>query len=252
MARAGIPVVLLAMPTLGTTAPATVAGALAVGDAEIISAAVLLQLVAPGAPVFHSIMQAWADPRTGAYVGYPLDSRGRTAPVEIAHHWGLPSMGACYGTEAHELGWQTAAEPALDPFLAGLVSPEFVTGMGLSRTYTLLRPEQLLLDIDLYQRARNYQQPLEVSAETIAMEAIRNVGPSGQFLSQKHTRNHMRDSFVRGITYQLDAKNKYRDPIEVARERTKWIVENHQVEPLEEAKQKELKRILAAADKELA
>ena len=252
MARAGIPVVLLAMPTLGTTAPATVAGALAVGDAEIISAAVLLQLVAPGAPVAHSIMQAWADPRTGAYVGYPLDSRGRTAPVEIAHHWGLPSMGACYGTEAHELGWQTAAEPALDPFLAGLVSPEFVTGMGLSRTYTLLRPEQLLLDIDLYQRARNYQQPLEVSAETIAMEAIRNVGPSGQFLSQKHTRNHMRDSFVRGITYQLDAKNKYRDPIEVARERTKWIVENHQVEPLEEAKQKELTRILAAADKELA
>jgi trimethylamine--corrinoid protein Co-methyltransferase len=252
MAKAGVPVVLLAMPTLGTTAPATVAGALAVGDAEIISATVLLQLVAPGAPVAHSIMQAWADPRTGAYVGYPLDSRGRTAPVEIAHHWGMPSMGACYGTEAHELGWQTAAEPALDPFLAGLVSPEFVTGMGLSRTYTLLRPEQLLLDIDLYQRARNYLQPLEVSEETIAMEAIRNVGPSGQFLSQKHTRAHMRDSFARAITYQLDAKNKYRNPIEVARERTKWIVENHRAEPLEEAKQKELTRILAAADKELA
>jgi trimethylamine--corrinoid protein Co-methyltransferase len=252
MAKAGVPVVLLAMPTLGTTAPATVAGALAVGDAEIISATVLLQLVAPGAPVAHSIMQAWADPRTGAYVGYPLDSRGRTAPVEIAHHWGMPSMGACYGTEAHELGWQTAAEPALDPFLAGLVSPEFVTGMGLSRTYTLLRPEQLLLDIDLYQRARYYQQPLEVSEETLAMEAIRNVGPSGQFLGQKHTRNHMRDSFARAITYQLDAKNKYRNPIEVARERTKWIVENHRAEPLEEAKQKELTRILAAADKELA
>jgi trimethylamine--corrinoid protein Co-methyltransferase len=252
MAKAGVPVVLLAMPTLGTTAPATVAGALAVGDAEIISATVLLQLVAPGAPVAHSIMQAWADPRTGAYVGYPLDSRGRTAPVEIAHHWGMPSMGACYGTEAHELGWQTAAESALDPFLAGLVSPEFVTGMGLSRTYTLLRPEQLLLDIDLYQRARYYQQPLEVSEETLAMDAIRAVGPSGQFLGQKHTRNHMRDSFARAITYQLDAKNKYRDPIEVARERTKWIVENHRAEPLEEAKQKELTRILAAADKELA
>ncbi len=253
MAKAGIPVGFLAMPTLGTTAPATVAGALVVGDAECISAAVLMQLVAPGAPVFHSIMQAWADPRTGAYVGYPLDSRGRYAPVEIAHHWGIPSMGACFGTGTSGVGvWQAAAEPALDPFLAGLVSPEFVTGMGLSRTYTLLHPEQLLLDIDLYQRARHYLQPLEVSEETLAMESIRAVGPSGQFLGQKHTRNHMRDSFERAITYQLDAKNKYRDPLEVARERTRWIIENHQAEPLEEKKQKELSRILAAADKELA
>ena len=253
MAKAGVPVGFLAMPTLGTTAPATVAGALAVGDAEVISAVVLMQLVAPGCPVFHSIMQAWADPRTGAYVGYPLDSRGRYAPVEIAHHWGIPSMGACFGTESKSVGtWQAAAEPALDPFLAGLVSPEFVTGMGLARTYTLLHPEQLLLDIDLYQRARKYLMQLDVSEETIAMESIRAVGPGGHFLGQKHTREHMRDSFARAITYQLDEKNRYRDPLEVARERTRWIVENHQPEPLEEAKKTELARILAAADKELA
>ena len=68
LAEAGGPVGFLAMPTMGTTAPATLAGALAMGDAEIISAAVLMQMVAPGAPVFHSLMQAWADPRSGAYV----------------------------------------------------------------------------------------------------------------------------------------------------------------------------------------
>ncbi len=38
LAEAGIPVGFLAMPTLGTTSPATLAGALAMGDAEIISA----------------------------------------------------------------------------------------------------------------------------------------------------------------------------------------------------------------------
>lgn len=68
LAEAGIPVGFLSMPTLGTTAPATLAGALAMADAEVISATVLVQLAFPGAPVFHSIMQAWADPRTGAYV----------------------------------------------------------------------------------------------------------------------------------------------------------------------------------------
>jgi len=38
---------------------------------------------------------------------------------------------------------------------------------------------------------------------------------------------------------------------EVARERVRWILENHQPEPLEKAKQDELTRILAAAGKEL-
>jgi len=252
MAEAGIPVGFLAMPTLGTTAPATHAGALAMADAEVISATVLIQLMTPGAPVFHSIMQAWADPRTGGYISYPRDGRGRYGTVEMAHHWGMPCLGACYGTDSVETGtWQSAAEPALDPFLAGLVSPEIVTGMGLARTYTRLYPEQIMLDNDLYQRARTYLSRMEVSEETLALEAVRNVGPGGHFLSQKHTRKHMRTSLVRGLTHELDAESKYRDPREVARERVKWILENHEPEPLEPDKQNELTQILTAAGKEL-
>ncbi|GAB4503686.1 MAG: trimethylamine methyltransferase MttB [Anaerolineales bacterium] len=252
MAEAGIPVGFLAMPTLGTTAPATLAGALAMADAEIISAAVLMQLVAPGAPVFHSLMQAWADPRTGGYISYPRDARGRYGVVEMAHHWGMSSLGACYGTDSLEAGtWQAAAEPALDPLLAGLTGPEIVTGMGLARTYTRLYPEQILLDEDLYQRARTYLMNMDVNEETLALEAIASVGPGGHFLSQKHTRKHIRTSLVRGITHELGPDGKYRDPREVARERIRNILATHQPEPLEKSKQAELTRILAAADQEL-
>jgi trimethylamine--corrinoid protein Co-methyltransferase len=251
-AEAGIPVGFLAMPTLGTTAPSTQAGALAMGDAEIISATVLMQLMFPGAPIYHSMMQAWADMRTGSYVSYPRDARGRYGVVDMAHHWGMPSLGACYGTDSVKPGtWQSAAEPALDPFLAGLASPEIVTGMGLARTYTRLFPEQIILDDDLYQRARAYLQRMDVDDESLAMESIRNVGPGGHFLGQKHTRAHMKTSLVRGVTHQLDAQNKYRDPVEVAREKIRWIIENHRPDPLEENNQAELSRIVAAADKEL-
>jgi trimethylamine--corrinoid protein Co-methyltransferase len=252
MAEAGIPVGFLAMPCLGTTAPVTMAGAYAMGDAEIISATVLMQLVAPGAPVFHSLMQAWADPRTGGYVSYARDARGRYGVVEMAHHWGMPSLGACYGTDAVETGtWQSAAEPALDPLLAGLTSPEIVTGMGLARTYTRLYPEQIILDNDLYQRARAYLTRMDVNEDELAFETIKAVGPGGHFLGQKHTRQHIRNSLVRGVTHELDASSKYREPREVAREQVKRILENHRPEPLEKAKQDELARILASADKEL-
>ena len=44
----------------------------------------------------------------------------------------------------------------------------------------------------------------------------------------------------------------YRDPIEVAREKADWILANHQPEPLSEAQQNELKRIIRAAEQELA
>jgi trimethylamine:corrinoid methyltransferase-like protein len=252
LAEAGLPVGFLAMPTLGTTAPATLAGAFAMGDAEIISAAVLMQLHAPGAPVFHSLMQAWADPRTGGYISYSLDSRTRYAPVEMAHHWGMASLGACYGTDAHEPGtWQGAAEVALDPFLAGLAGADIVTGMGLSETYTLLYPEQIIMDDDLYQRARYQLLDLEVSNETLALDTIQAVGPGGHYLGQRHTRNHIRDSLVRGITHQIGADGRYQDPRQVAIEKVNWILQNHHPEPLELEKQNELKRILATADKEI-
>jgi len=252
MAEAGIPVGFLAMPTLGTTAPATHAGALAMADAEVISAIALMQLVVPGAPVFHSIMQAWADPRTGGYISYPRDARGRYGVVDMAHHWGVPCLGACYGTDSIETGtWQSAAEPGMDAFLAGLVSPEIVTGMGLARSYTRLYPEQIILDDDIYQRARTYLMRIEVNEDTLALDTIARVGPGGHFLGQKHTRQHMPTSLVRGVTHELDAANKFRDPREVARERVRTILAKHQPEPLETNKRDELTHILAAAGKEL-
>ena len=252
LAEAGIPTVIMSMPTMGTTAPATFAGALAVGNAEIISATVLLQLAYPGAPVFHSLLHAWADPRTAAYVGYPLDSRARYAAVEMAHHWGMPALGGAFGTESAELAdWRSAAEVATDPLLAGLAGAEIVTGIGLRDTYTLLYPEAIILDDDLYHRARYSLLNMEVNPETLAVDVIDKVGPAGHFLSQKHTRKHMRTSMVRTVIHQLDPMGKFRDPVEYAREKVTWILENHHPEPPSVSVQKEIDRILAAAENEL-
>ena len=252
MAEAGIPVGFLSMPTLGTTAPSTSAGAFVVGDAEVISGIVLLQLAYPGAPVLHSIMKAHADPRTGTYVGYSIDSGvARYAPVEMAHHWGVPSLAACFGTDSPAAGtWLAAADVALDPLLGGLAGPELVTGMGLDRTYTLLYPEGIFLDNELYQRARHSLMRLDIDEETLALDVIANVGPGGHYLAEEHTRRHMKTALKRGLEHDL-VNGRYRDPIEVAREKAEWVRHNHHPEPLDPAKAAELTRILEAAREQL-
>lgn len=252
LAEAGIPVGFLAMPNLGTTGPATLAGSFAMADAEIISGTVLLQLLSPGAPVFHSVMHGYVDPRTGGYVPYPVDRHGAFAAVDIAHHWGMTSFGGAFGTESNQPGtWRAAAEVALDPLLIGLAGAEWVTGIGLNDSFTLLYPEAIMFDDELYHRARYALQRLEVNQETLAFDVIREVGPGGHFLAQKHTREHMPQAMVRGLSQQLGPDGKYRDPMEVARERVEWILENYQPKPLEEAKQEELSRILKAAEEEI-
>jgi hypothetical protein len=49
----------------------------------------------------------------------------------------------------------------------------------------------------------------------------------------------------------MGADGAVRDPVEVAREKTDWILANHQPEPLTEAQQAELTRIVQAAEREL-
>jgi trimethylamine--corrinoid protein Co-methyltransferase len=143
-------------------------------------------------------------------------------------------------------------EVALDAFLVALTGAEFVTGIGLTNTYTLLYPEAILLDDDSYQRARFALMELEVNEETLAVDVTAAVGPGGHFLAQKHTRKHMRQVMHPALTHVPASEGGYRDPVEVARERVASILANHQPEPLEHEKQAELQRILAAADKEIA
>ena len=252
LAQHSIPVSFMAMPTMGTTAPSTQAGAWVVADAEIISATVLMQLINPGTPVSHSLLQAWVDPRSGTYLPYPVDSRNRYACVDVAHHWGMPSFGGAFGTESEGPGtWQAAADVALDPLLIGLAGCEWATGIGLNRTFTLLHPEGIILDDELYHKARYALAEEEINPETIALDVIDRVGPGGHYLSQKHTRKYLRETVKLGLCHVPSEAGKYRNPVEVAREKFDWILENHDPEPLEDLKKAELVKILKSAEKDI-
>ncbi len=252
-AEAGLPVGFMSMANTGSTAPATIAGTVVIADAEIVAAMVLIQMAYPSAPVYHSLVPGMMHPRTGAYLGSAWEGGVFNAVgVELAHTWGVPTLVGSFGTDAQVPGWQSATEAGAILLLCALCGAETSSGMGLLESCTLLYPEAILLDTDIYHRVRINAAGLDTSLEALALEVIKEVGPRGHFLKQRHTRDHMRQRQFSDLVAQPKAGGGYRDPIEVAREKMDWILENHHPQPLDEAKQAELKRILEAAERELS
>jgi len=251
-AEAGVPMVLGSAPVCGTTGPATAAGAMVQSLAEVLALVVLVQLAHPGAPVFGYSISGSADPRTGDG-GHSLDGRDPALCVDLVHHLGLPSqLGTGGGTDTELSGtWAEAAQAGASVTMAALSGSELAVGLGLTSDGMLWSAEDLILDDHLYHQARYTVMDMSVDDEELALDVIDAVGPGGHFLGQAHTRKHMRKTFVRGLTGEPDASGGYRDPLEVARQRARDILENYRPEPLDEAKAAELRRILAAADAEL-
>lgn len=248
-ADAGLPVGFMSMANIGSTAPATVAGMVAVADAEMVAAMVLIQMAYPGAPTYHSMMPGIMHPRTGAYLC--AASYVYAVGVELAHMWGVPTLAGTFGGDAPEPGWEMGATEGAGMLLCVLCGAETGSGMGLLKGSTVLYPEALALHTDMYHHIRRDLAGLDTSQEELALDVIKAVGPRGHFLRHRHTRDHLRQRWYSDLTAQLGEGGGYRDPIEVAQEKTAWILENHHPEPLEEAKQVELKRILEAADQEI-
>ena len=250
-ARAGVPVCFVSMPTLGTTAPASRAGAYALGAAEVLGATVALQLAYPGTPVIGSVMQVYADPRSGGTVTRPRDSRWKSGPTSLLHSFGLPVLAGGGGTDALTAGsWQAAMETALGLFSALLDPPELISGIGLLRTYRLFTPQNLLLDDDIYHNVRLALTELSPDDAASVLDVIDAVGPGGHFLGAKHTRTGARASFTRGLAHQLGDDGRYRDALLVAKERAETILSEHHPTPLSYAVAAQIREIVAAADAE--
>ncbi len=248
-AEAGIPVGFMSMPNTGSTAPATISGTIVLGDAEILSAIVLIQMAYPGAPVYHSFMPGMTHPRTGAYFG--LDSYVYAIGVELAHMWGVPTLAGTFGSGAQDLGWEHSMGGGKTSLLCALCGAETGSGMGLLRGSTLLVPEALVLDAELYHAVQADLAELNTSPGYMALDVIDAVGPRGHFLRERHTREHFRKLGFSEVQHVPTKDGKYRDVFEVAREKTDWILENHHPEPLSDEQQKELSKIVKAAEKEL-
>jgi trimethylamine--corrinoid protein Co-methyltransferase len=251
-AEAGVPVGFMAMPNIGSTSPATMGGALVVGNAEVVSAMVLMQLVAPGAPVFHSLLASVMDPRSGNYIASMSEKYlCNAAAVQLAHDWGVPSLGGAFSVDCPEPGtWKLGRDSVYTSLLTPLAGADMVEGLGLLRAATLLLPEQIIFDDEIYHTHRNLAEGIDTTPDKLALDVIEAVGPGGHFLSQKHTRRMIRNIWLPKLTHPDPMMDGQPSPDIRKRARATFerILAQHQPEPLPKDLQDELKKIMQAAE----
>jgi trimethylamine--corrinoid protein Co-methyltransferase len=249
-AEAGIPISFMAMPTMGSTAPASPLGALVMGDAEVISAMTLIQLAFPGAPVFHAVFTSLMDPRTGGYIS-EVPTASYPMARQLAHAWNVPCLGgARVSGDAPVLGWQSGYEVGFGSAMSILAGGDICGVMGLVGSATTLYPEEIILDHDAYSHIIEILKKNSLEQIDPALDVIKSVGHQSHFLAQKHTREHIRDFRLSPLQRQKDSDNQPRDPRQVALERFKDLEKNHHPEPLPDEKLKEFDRIINAAELE--
>jgi trimethylamine--corrinoid protein Co-methyltransferase len=249
-AEAGIPVSFMAMTTMFSTAPASPLGALIVGDAEVVSGMVLIQLAFPGAPVFHSLYVSIMEPRTGAYISkVPLPLN--ILAVELAHSWNVPSLGgARMGSDAEVVGWQSGMEATMGAVNFAITNGEIGGNVGLLGGAMIFRPEQLILDHEICLTAYEVMHGFDFERYDMALDVIQQVGPRKNFLTEEHTLKHLRDFQLSPILNRKRSDGSSADPIDLALDEFKRFDATHAPEPLPDEILGELDRIVAAADRE--
>lgn len=249
-AEAGLPVGFMTMASCASTGPATLAGNLVVGNAEVISALALIELAYPGAPVFYAAAQTAMNLRTGGYTGGgPEDFLFGAATNLLSDFYDVPLSMGSFATGAKEPNWQAGIENSLSTFMASVVMSDMLLGVGLLHGSMIWSYEQLLMDCEIFSIIHKMMEGIVVNEETLALDAIRAVGPGGHFLVQRHTRKHMRDLWVprfmdRRLYHVWEEK---RDGAQDwAREKAQHILSTHQPDPLDPRLVDELQRIIAA------
>jgi trimethylamine--corrinoid protein Co-methyltransferase len=254
-AEAGLPVAFMTMASCGFSGPVSMAGNLAVGNAEVISALALIQMAYPGCPIYYAAAQTAMDPRSGAYTGGgPEDYLFGAATNQLADFYHIPlSMGA-FATGAKRSDWQAAFDNVFAGLLPALSGADILQGAGMLYGSRILSYEQLLLDCEIYSAMRKLTAGIPVSDQTLALDVVQEVGVSGTFLAHRHTRQHIAElwqpRFIDRRPYSAWEADHKGAP-EWANEKARWILENHQPVPLDPQLAAELSRIIAAVEHQM-
>jgi len=188
MARRNQVVVITPFTLSGAMSPATIAGALVQQNAEALAGIALVQLVRPGAPAIYGGFTSNVDMKSGAPAfGTPEYTRAAFAGGQLARRYGLPYRSS-NANASNAVDAQAAYESEMSIWGAVMGHANMVMhGAGWMEGGLTASFEKVLLDAEMLQAMAEVLTPLEVTEESLGLDAIREVGPGGHFFGAAHT-----------------------------------------------------------------
>lgn len=242
LARYGQVVLISPFVMAGVTGPTTLAGTLVQQNAEVLAGLVLTQLVRPGTPVLYGTASSNLDMRTAApAIGSPESAVSIAVCVQLARYYGLPCRAGGALTDSPVPDAQSNYERMFTLLTAVLSGSNYLMhGVGILESYLTLSYEQFVIDLDLVNMVRRLVSGLDVSAETLALDTIHDVGPGGFYLETEHTKRHYREAFfmpeisVRKSYEQWQAEGSV-DAVARANARCREMLANYKQPPMDTA-----------------
>ena len=198
--RHQIPVVLSSAPMAGSTAPMTMAGTLAQLHAEELVGITIGQLTHPGAPMLYGGIPGSANMRTMGYQGGAVEFGMMNAAIhQLADHINVPNYNSSGLTDAKIPDAQAGWEKAFSSLLAAMGGSNYIHhAAGMLESMLAVAYEQYIIDDEIIGMCTRVLEGIIVDDEHLALEAIAEVGPGGNYLMSPHTLEHMRSEFFAG------------------------------------------------------
>ncbi|HEX4982226.1 MAG TPA: trimethylamine methyltransferase family protein [Ilumatobacteraceae bacterium] len=182
----------------GAMAPITLAGAVAQQNAEALAGMAFTQIVRPGAPVVYGGFTSNVDMLSGAPAfGTPEYVRTAMLGGQLARRYDVPyrSSNVC---AANAVDAQAAYESVFSLWGAIMGGTNFLMhGAGWMEGGLHASLVKFVLDADLLAMVTAVPDPVVVDDDTLAFDAIAEVGPGGHFFGVAHTQERFRNAFHR-------------------------------------------------------
>ncbi len=249
VARHRIPVTHSPAPMIGGTAPITIAGAVALGNAEMLSGLVMHQLQMPGAPFLygHGVHHLDMKEMISVY-GAPEFQLARVMAAEMARFYRLPCWGYAGHSDSAVMDEQAAVDAQFSVQTALLAKTNLNHDVGYLEAGLANSPEFMVLTNEIISMNRAFAHGVRIDDESLAVAVVNDVGPGGQFLSHEHTMAHWRELWTPKLfdRQRLDpwVEKGGKDARTRVREMTLAILDSHQPEPLPAAVDAEIDYIL--------
>lgn len=211
----GMPILLLSAGQAGATAPAPLAGAIVQAVAECLAGLVYAHAIRPGHPVLFGTWPFVSDLRTGAMSGGSGEQALLTAGCAQMHRFydlpgGAPAGFADSKMPDMQAGWEQATS-AVTAGLAGLNMVYEAAGMHASLLGFC--HESLILGDDLIGQAQRCVRGIDVTEESIGLDAMRAVclGGPGHYLGQPQTLSLMETEYVYPATANRSSPKEWEE-----------------------------------------